>query len=369
MAIPFADLKLENESIRDQINAAVQRVLDSGWYILGTEVEAFEEEFSDFLGVTHTVGVASGTEAIQLALLAAGIGPGDEVIAPANTCMPTIVGIQSTGATAVLADVDLTTFTICPKSIKAVLSDQTKAIVPVHLYGHPCDMDAINAIAKSRGLIVVEDCAQAHGARYKGNLCGTLGDLAAFSFYPSKNLGAIGDGGAVTTLSDTFFERLTRLRNYGQSDRYTHHTTGINSRLDEMQAAILRVKLKYLTTWNGLRQSHAISYANGLKNLGLILPTASENIEHSFHLYVVRHESRNQLKEYLMGAGIGTQIHYPIPVHEQPVMQDAIMSDQDLPNATRLSKEILSLPLQPLISEDSIEKVIDSIASFFHESG
>jgi dTDP-4-amino-4,6-dideoxygalactose transaminase len=364
MAIPFADLKLENDSIRDEINTAIQRVLDSGWYILGDEVTRFEAEFSNYLGATYCAGVASGTEAIQLALMAAGIGAGDEVIAPANTCMPSIFGIQSTGARAVLADVDPDSYTISPAAIEEAITGRTKAILPVHLYGHPCDMEPINTVAKAHSLIVVEDCAQAHGARYKGRLCGTLGDLAAFSFYPSKNLGAIGDGGAVVTQSEDYFEKLVKLRNYGQSDRYTHHTNGINSRLDELQAAILRVKLKHLNHWNELRRRFAEFYSKALGDSGLTLPTEATHAEHCYHLYVVRHKERDRLKKYLGDAGIGTQIHYPIPVHHQPVWENSNSSSQSYPRSEELSREILSLPLQPLIPEETVNEVIRTIQKF-----
>jgi dTDP-4-amino-4,6-dideoxygalactose transaminase len=364
MAIPFADLKLENDSIREEINTAMQRVLDSGWYVLGNEVSAFEKEFAEFVGIRYCAGVASGTEAIQLALMAAGIGPGDEVIVPANTCMPSIVGIRSAGAQPVLADVNPESFTVSPTEIEKAVTSKSKAILPVHLYGHPCDMDPINAIAKAHDLLVVEDCAQAHGARYKGQLCGTLGDLAAFSFYPSKNLGAIGDGGAVVTQSEEYFESLTKLRNYGQTDRYTHHTIGINSRLDELQAAILRTKLKHLGEWHDLRRKWADLYTQSLSSSGLALPTEASYAEHCYHLYVIRHGERDRLKEFLSEQGIGTQIHYPIPIHQQPVWESLGLESHRYPQTEQISKEILSLPLQPLIPKENILKVIDAIQNF-----
>jgi dTDP-4-amino-4,6-dideoxygalactose transaminase len=350
MKIPFQDLLPLHHAQAAQIEAAVARTLSSGWYVLGPEVERFEQAFAEYHEIPHAVGVANGTDAIELALRAAGIGPGDEVVTVAHTAVATVCAIERAGATPVLVDVDEQSFTMDPKAADAAITSRTRAIVPVHLYGHPADMIAISQLAKRRGVLVVEDCAQAHGARIDGRKVGAFGDLAAFSFYPTKNLGCYGDGGAVLTSDAQLAARLRRLRQYGQEQRYHHVERGVNSRLDDLQAAILSVKLKSLDDCNEERRSLAKVYDDRLANLAR--PAIRSGVEHVFHLYVVRHPQRDAFRAALERRGVGSLIHYPVPVHLQPAYRDLGVPEGALPTTERLAKEICSLPLYPGLTSE-----------------
>jgi dTDP-3-amino-3,4,6-trideoxy-alpha-D-glucose transaminase len=359
MNIPFNDLKSVHDLLAGEIQEAVLRVTHSGWYILGPEVETFEAEFAAYHGAAHAIGVASGTDAIELALRAAAIGPGDEVITVSHTAVPTVCAIELTGAQPILVDIDPVTYTIDPDAVRAAITSRTRAIVPVHLYGHPVEMDTLSALAEQHNLLVVEDCAQAHGARYQGRLVGTWGHMGAFSFYPTKNLGAYGDGGAIITNDAQLADRLRRLRNYGQIRRYVNAERGLNSRLDEMQAAILRVKLAHLDAHNTQRRRLAAHYDHHLH--GLEKPITVAGAEHAFHLYVVRHPQRDQLIESLAAQGIGTLIHYPIAVHQQEAYLDLGYAAGSLPVTERIVKQIVSLPLYVSLNTEQIGIVCDAI--------
>lgn len=342
-----------------ELGAAALRVLESGWYILGPELAAFERDFAAYHQVRHAVGVANGTDAIELALRALRIGPGDEVITVAHTAVATVCAVERTGATPVLVDVDEATFTLDPAAAAAAVTPRTKAIIPVHLYGHPADMGPLLELAARHGLAVVEDCAQAHGARIGGRLAGTMGHLGAFSFYPTKNLGAYGDGGAVITDDAALAERVRRLRNYGQEDRYHHAERGQNSRLDEMQAALLRVKLAHLDEHNSIRRQLAGEYSRQLT--GVITPVCRPGADPVFHLYVVRHPQRDALMSALQERGIGTLIHYPVPVHLQEGYRDLGYAPGSLPVTERIAREILSLPLYVGLTPERVSLVSDAI--------
>lgn len=365
--IPFVELQTQFRRIEGEIREAIDRVLERGWFVLGEELQAFEEEFASYLGVGHALGVGSGTDAIQIALKAAGLHAGDEVITAANTCVPTVAGIVSAAGTPVLVDVDAATATLAQELLQDALTTKTRAIVPVHLYGHPCDMEPIMRFAKEHGLLVIEDCAQAHGARYKGKLLGTFGDAAAFSFYPSKNLGAYGDGGAVVTSSAEIAESIRKFRNYGEEERYRHTSEGVNSRLDELQAAVLRVKLQYLDVWTGKRRAHAERYRNGLEGLPLTVPQDADWATSCCHLFVIRTPERDVLRDYLAARDIGTQLHYPIPVHLQEAYRHLGSGPASFPVSEKLADEVLSLPLYPELDSEKIDEVCDAIGSFFNE--
>ncbi|MCC6486743.1 MAG: DegT/DnrJ/EryC1/StrS family aminotransferase [Candidatus Hydrogenedentes bacterium] len=362
--IPYVELKTQFKAIETEIRAAIDTVLESGWFILGEQVRAFEQEFAAYLGVEHAVGVASGTDAIHLALRAAGVGPGDEVITAPNTCVPTVCGIAASGATPTLADVDPGTLTLDPAKLDAAITPRTRAIVPVHLYGHPCDMDPILEVARQHNLIVVEDCAQAHGARYKGALCGTFGHAAAFSFYPTKNLGAYGDGGAVSTSDAQIAEQVRRLRNYGEEHRYHHTVEGFNSRLDEIQAAVLRVKLPHLDAWNAARVRLAGAYGEALAETSVATPHLAPWALPNHHLYVVRTRHRDALQAQLKELGIGTLIHYPVPIHLQGAYSHLGLQRGAFPVAEQACGEVLSLPMYPELQPDAIPIIARAIADF-----
>lgn len=364
MNIPFGDLKRHYATIKPEIDRAVSRVLESGWYILGKELEQFEERFAAFVGSQYAVGVGSGTEAIQLALMAAGVGYGDEVITAPNTAVPTLSAITAAGAIPVFADVDENTFCINPELIEGRITERTKAIVPVHLYGQVCAMPQICEIAERHGLAVVEDCAQAHGARLGTQNAGTFGDFGAFSFYPSKNLGAFGDAGAVVTDDPQKAEQLRFLRNYGQTERYYHKVKGINSRLDEMQAAILSVKLGYIEEWNQRRREIAALFEENIKNDFVQLPEQNQDNEHVFHLYVVRSSHRDELRAFLQDNGIGIQIHYPVPCHLQEAYAELQYKPGDFPVAERCAAQVLSLPNYPELSDEEVLYICDMINRF-----
>lgn len=359
--IPFNDLKVVHGLLAKEVQIAAQRVIESGWYILGPEVEAFETEFAAWHGVAHAVAVASGTDAIELALRAGGVGPGDEVITVSHTAVPTVCAIERTGAVPVLVDIDPITYTMDVQAAQAAVNPRTKAIVPVHLYGHPADMEAFGDLARKHHLLLLEDCAQAHGARRAGRLAGTVGHMGAFSFYPTKNLGAYGDGGAIITNDAQLAAKLRRLRNYGQSKRYINPERGVNSRLDEMQAAILRVKLAHLDKHNAMRRELAAIYHQHLR--GLTLPAESSQWEHVYHLYVVRHPQRDHIISALASQGIGTLIHYPLAVHQQEAYADLGYKPGSLPVTEKIVHEIVSLPLYPGLSASQIETVAAAVNS------
>ncbi|MBM3288826.1 MAG: DegT/DnrJ/EryC1/StrS family aminotransferase [Candidatus Hydrogenedentes bacterium] len=362
--IPFAELKPQYLAMKDEIDAAIAEVFDAGWFILGKQCAAFEEEFAAYHGRGHTVGCASGTDAIHLALRALGVGPGHEVITAVNTCVPTVCGIAATGARPAFADVCHDTLTLDPASLERAITPRTRAVVPVHLYGHPCDMEPILDVARTHDLKVVEDCAQAHGALYKGRKCGTFGDAAAFSFYPSKNLGAYGDGGAVFTRDDAAAARLRMLRNYGEESRYRSVIEGFNSRLDEMQAAILRVKLRHLDDGNAARRARALAYGQGLQRARVTLPAETEWATSNYHLYVLRSQARDAMRDHLQRAGVGTQIHYPTPLHLQPAYTHLGYGAGDFPVAERACREILSLPMYPELPMEHLEEIVRAVLDF-----
>ena len=359
------ELKSQFRALESEMREAIDRVLTRGWFVLGEELDNFERAFAKYLGTDHAVGVGSGTDAIELALRAAGVGPGDQVITIANTAVPTLTGICASGAAPILIDIDPATFTLDPALIAPAIASDTKAIVPVHLYGHPCDMDAILAIAQEHNLVVVEDCAQAHGALYKGRPCGIFGEAAAFSFYPSKNLGAYGDGGAVVTRSTSIDERLRKLRNYGENERYHHECQGVNSRLDEIQAAVLSVKLPHLDAWNAARRKHAERYRDLLDGLPIRLPTEAEWATHCYHLYVIRAQERDALREHLRTEGIGTQLHYPMPIHLQKAYAFLGKASGSFPESELAASEVLSLPMYPELCSEAIDTVARAIKDFY----
>ncbi len=360
-AVPFGDFRAHLEPLRAEIDAAIARVLESGWFILGPECEAFERELAAEMGCRDVVAVANGTEAIQLALEAAGLRAGDEVITSPLSAAFTALAIERAGGTPVFADLDPKTLNVDPQAVARAVTPRTRAIVPVHLYGHPADMDPILATAAERGLAVVEDACQAHGARYKGRTVGTLTPLGTHSYYPTKNLGAFGDGGAVLVNDPALLPQLRRLRNGGQSDRYRHEIPGINSRLDEIQAAILRVKLRHLSAATERRRQIAATYGAELAGLGLGLPEEQPYARAVYHLYVVRHPRRDALMADLKVRGIGTLIHYPIPLHLQPVFARLGGRTGDLPVAEAAAAEIFSLPIYPEMSDAQVRAVTTAL--------
>lgn len=389
MNIPFLDLKAPHVELRDELQAAFERVLDSGWYIQGNELKHFEKEFADYCEVEHCIGVGNGLDALHLILRAYDIGEGDEVIVPSNTYIATWLAASYAGATPIPVEPDERTYNLDPSKIEAAITPRTKAIMVVHLYGQPADMDAINAIAKKHNLKVIEDAAQAHGARYKGRRVGTLGDAAGFSFYPGKNLGAIGDGGAVTTNDAELAKKIRVLGNYGSQVKYHNEVKGYNSRLDELQAAFLREKLKKLDEWNERRKAIAAQYLEGLSNLTsqsdgqraasfqpntrhcedgnarrgnpeVILPFVPEWADPVWHLFVIRHPNRDELQKQLADAGIGTMIHYPIPPHLQPAYAELNYKEGDFPIAEVIHREVLSLPIGPHMKSQQVEQVMAS---------
>lgn len=349
---------------KTEIDAAIAHVLEKGKYILGEEVQTFEAEFASFIGVTHGIGVSSGTEALHIALVACEIGPGDEVITVSHTAVATVAAIQLAGATPVLVDIEPNFYTMDPNKLTSVITPRTKAIIPVHLYGQPAELAPILAIARENGLRVIEDCAQAHGAIYKSRRVGSYGDMACFSFYPTKNLGALGDGGMVVTDQPELAQRVRLLREYGWAERYISDIPGWNSRLDELQAAILRVKLRYLEQDNLLRARIAEMYKNELNGCGLILPSVREETTHGYHLYVVRVSRRNELQQHLKDKGIFALIHYHMPVHMQPAYKGRLAGCDNLPETERVAREVLSLPMYPELRESEVQKVIEIVRTF-----
>jgi dTDP-4-amino-4,6-dideoxygalactose transaminase len=362
MKVNFLDIGRLHQPIREQLDEAYKRVMDSGWFIMGPELAAFESEFAAYSNVKHCIGVGNGLDALHLLLRAYGIGPGDEVIVPSNTFIATWLAVSQCGATPVAVEPDANTHNINPALIAAAITSKTKAIMPVHLYGQPADMDPINQLAAEHGLVVIEDAAQAQGALYKGRRVGSLGHAAGTSFYPGKNLGALGDGGAVLTNDDAIADQVRRLRNYGSSIKYQHDLAGYNTRLDELQAAFLREKLKVLDAWNTKRKTIAKTYTELLSSADSITPLVPEYAEPVWHLYVIRSQQRDKLKAYLEQHGVSTVIHYPIPPHRQACYPEYL--SQPLPIADMLAGELLSLPMSPDMSEDAIVYTCQKIRNF-----
>ena len=367
--IPNANPKAGYLFYKAEIDVAFKRVLESGWYILGQEVKSFEDEFASYIGIGNAIGVASGTDAIEIALRACDIGPGDLVFTVSHTAIATVAAIERSGAVPVLIDIDSKTYTMDPDYLEKVItyykknnsSYFPKAIIPVHLYGHPADMRAVMDIAKRNQLIVIEDCAQAHGAKLNGKNVGTFGDLGAFSFYPTKNLGALGDGGIVVCNDRGLADKVRALREYGWKERYVSAFSGINSRLDELQAAILRVKLKKLDSDNARRREIARIYKEKLESTNLLLPSADVNVLHAYHLYVVQTDKREGLQKYLRDHGLGTAIHYPVPIHLQPAYKKILIGLEGLEITEIVCGRILSLPMYPQMSNEQVEKVCTCI--------
>jgi dTDP-4-amino-4,6-dideoxygalactose transaminase len=364
MQVPFGDLTRHYLAIKEEIDGAVARVLNSGWFVLGNEVKAFEEAFARYLGVRHAIGVGSGTEALHLALVASGVQPGDEVITVPNTAVPTLSAISFAQAVPVMVDVDPDSFCINVNRLEEKISTRTRAIIPVHLFGNACRIEEVMAIARRHNLAVIEDACQAHGARRLGRTVGTFGEYGCFSFYPSKNLGAFGDGGMVVTDDDERARQIVLLRNYGQIERYYHDIKGFNSRLDELQAAILAAQLPYLTEWNRRRREIAALYSRTITHPGVLLPTQQEGSDHVFHLYVVRCETRDALRSHLADHGIGTQIHYPVPCHLQNAYKELAAEAGSCPVAERYAREILSLPIYPEMRDEEALFVAETINQF-----
>jgi dTDP-4-amino-4,6-dideoxygalactose transaminase len=346
---------------QSEIDEAIHRVLNSGWYILGKEVSAFEEEFAAFIGAPHAIGVGNGTDALELALRACGIGSRDEVITVSHTAVATVAAIELVGAIPVFVDIETGSYLMDPQQIEAALSPRTKAILPVHLFGRPANLPAIVEIARKHGLRLIEDCAQSHGASLHGVKTGAWGDVAAFSFYPTKNLGALGDGGMVVTRDSHLSEQIRQLREYGWKQRYVSDQPGMNSRLDEMQAAILRVKLDHLGQDNERRVRLARVYLDALKGSCLRLPADSPDSVHAWHLFVVAHQRRDELLVFLRERGIGTGIHYPVPVHLQPAYRNRLSLRLPLPNTEKAATQVLSLPLYPELPIESVKRVLEAV--------
>jgi dTDP-4-amino-4,6-dideoxygalactose transaminase len=361
MSVPFLDLGAAYREIQTELESAVLASLRSGWYIGGQDVEAFEQEFSAYTATQHCVGVANGLDALHLALVAMGISAGDEVIVPSNTYIATWLAVSQCGAVPVPVEPVEFTYTLDPNRIEAAITSRTKAILPVHLYGQPADLDPILSLARKHGLRVLEDAAQAHGARYKGRRIGGHGDAVAWSFYTWKNLGALGDGGAVTTNDPGLADRIRVLRNYGSRTKYVNEVQGYNSRLDPVQAAALRVKLKVLDEWNARRARIATRYTAALKDTGLILPSAPAWADPIWHLYVVQHPQRDLLQRSMGEAGIGTIIHYPIPPHLQRAYAKAGFAPGQFPIAERMAKQLLSLPMGPQLQDADVGMVIATL--------
>lgn len=365
MKVPFLDLQATYQELQAELDAATQRVMTSGWYILGEETEAFEREFAAYCNVEHCIGVGNGLEALHLILRAYGIGPGDEVIVPSNTYIATWLAVSYAGATPAPVEPVKRTYNIDPARIEAAITPRTRAIIAVHLYGQPADMDPINEIARRYGLQVIEDAAQAHGARYKGKRAGALGDAAGWSFYPGKNLGAFGDAGAVTTDDAALAARVRMLRNYGSQTKYYNELKGFNSRLDPLQAAFLRVKLAHLDAWNQRRAQVAATYIEALADLPLMVPHVSATMDPVWHLFVVRTAQREALQAHLSAQGIGTLIHYPVPPHLQAAYSEMGLGVGAFPVSEAIHREVLSLPMGPHLSADEQTAVIASVRAFF----
>lgn len=368
LQLPFVDLAAQYRSIESEVQSAIAQVLRAGDFVLGQEVTLFEEEFAAFCGARYGIGVDSGLSALELILRAYGIGPNDEVITTANTFIASALAISAVGAKPVFVDIDPLTYNMDPAAFEAAITPRTAAVMPVHLYGRPAEMEAITAIASRHGLIVVEDACQAHGATYHGRPVGSLGHAAAFSFYPAKNLGAYGDGGIVVTSDSKVMQYVRLARNYGQSVKYHHDIRGFNRRLDTVQAAVLRIKLKRLPAWNRMRADHAALYCQYLAGSGVVTPGAMPNAESVWHLFVVRAQNRDGLRQYLDRSGISTGIHYPVPIHLQDAYQDCGCARGSLPVTEQYAGEIVSLPMFPELTVGSIQEVSRRVAEFVQAS-
>lgn len=365
MKVPFVSFAPMHSEIRTELDDAYSRVIDKNYFIHGEECTLFEEEFAEFCGAKYCVGVANGLDALFLILKAMGISSGDEVIVPSNTYIATALAVSNTGALPVFVEPDINTYNIDVNCIEQKITSRTKAIIAVHLQGRAADMDEINRIAKKHNLRVIEDAAQAHGARYKGRRVGSLSDAAGFSFYPGKNLGALGDGGCITTNNKELADKVRALGNYGSDYKYHHIYKGVNSRLDELQAAFLREKLKNLDKWNSKRREIANIYLNQIKNPNVVLPLKSDNIfEHIYHVFVIRCKERDKLEEYLNERGIGTVKHYPIPMHRQLAYKDLEICEGELPIAEEISRTVLSLPMYYGMTDEEVQYVINAVNKF-----
>jgi dTDP-4-amino-4,6-dideoxygalactose transaminase len=366
MKIPFLSFEGMHNPIKRELSAAFEKVLDSNWFVLGNEVKEFETAYATFNKVNYSVGVSNGLDAIHIALKTLGIGVGDEVIVPSNTYIATLLAVSYVGAVPVLVEPDINTCNIDSQKIEAVITPATKAIIPVHLYGRICDMDSIINIAKKHSLFVIEDNAQAHGAMMNGKMAGSFGDINATSFYPGKNLGALGDAGAITTDDAALAAKATVLRNYGSEKKYYNEVIGHNMRLDELQAALLSVKLPHLSEWTRQRIQIANQYNNGLKNVGdIVLPFEADASSHVYHVYVIRTHLRSQLQTWLSEQGVGTLIHYPVPAHLQKAYKSMGFKKGDFPIAEQIAETCLSLPLWPGMKENEVNYVIEKIKIFF----
>jgi dTDP-4-amino-4,6-dideoxygalactose transaminase len=357
--IHFNDFKREIAAIGEEVSEAIQNVLESGWYILGKETQKFEKEFSSYVGARFGIGVNSGSDALYLAVKVLGIHEGDEVLTVSHTMISTVDAITRNGAKPVFVDIDPETYVMDVSNVEAKISCKTRALLPVHLYGHPVDMGPLMEIADRHNLYVIEDACQAHGTEYRTKKVGSIGTVGCFSFYPTKNLGAYGDGGMVVTNNEVLSEKLKQMRNYGQSSRYYHDFVGVNSRLDEMQAAILSTKLRHLDEWNEKRRRLARLYNELLEGADAVTPIEREYAKHVYHLYVIRHRHRDKLQQYLLNQGVQTLIHYPIPVHTQK----AYMRSDKLPITDKICGEILSLPIYPWLKEDEVKTISEHIHS------
>jgi len=362
MNIPLLDLKAQYKSIKPEIQKAINGVIDNSQFILGENVKKFEQEFAKFIGTKCAIGVGNGTDALYLALRALNISTGDEIILPVNTFIATAEAITLNGAKPVFVDINPETYNIDPQKIEKAISRRTRAIIPVHLFGQPADMSSILKIAKKHKLFVIEDCAQAHGAKYKDKIVGSIGDIGCFSFFPGKNLGAYGDAGMITTNNKKLAQKIYILRNHGRLEKYKHKIEGINSRLDEIQAAILRVKLKHLKKWNKARQKNAKIYNKFFKDTNnIIIPQITKNNKSVYYFYVIQIKNRKKIQTKLKNKGISTGIHYPIPLHLQPAYKYLGYKKGDFPNAKKVSKEILSLPIYPELTEKQIKFIVNEI--------
>lgn len=364
-SVPFVDLSAQYASIKDDVNAAMARVLSQSNFILGKEVNQFEEAFAGYCDTDFAVGVDSGTSALEIALLALDIGPGDEVITAANTFIATVLAISYCGATPVLVDADPVTYNLDPNLVEAAITPRTKAIIPVHLYGQPADMGAMMTLAERHNLWLIEDASQAHGSRFEGQRVGSMGHLGVFSLYPAKNLGAYGDAGIIVTKDEALAHKIRLLRNYGSTVKYHHDIRGFNRRLDTLHAAVLNVKLRHLDRWNACRRAVAAQYDDLLQDSPLITPAVADQVEPVYHLYVVRHPDRDGLQQFLREAAISTGIHYPVPIHLQPAYADLGHKEGDFPVTEKLAGEILSLPMYPELPTAAIQRTVATISDFF----
>ncbi|MBX3080384.1 MAG: DegT/DnrJ/EryC1/StrS family aminotransferase [Anaerolineae bacterium] len=363
LPIPQTSPRAAYEALKSEIDTAVSQVLESGWYLLGEQTKAFESEYAAWNELAQVVGVGNGTDALELALRVLDVGQGDEVIAPTHTATATIAAIELVGATPILVDIDPCTYTVDVEQVRQAVTNRTKVIIPVHLYGHPADMNALLAIANEHNLKIIEDCAQSHGARYFGKRVGSLGDVASFSFYPTKNLGALGDGGAVGSTTPAYMGRARAVAQYGWHQRYISDEVGMNTRLDELQAAILRCKLRHLDADTQRRVEIANRYSAALK-VKVTVPCVEAGCEPVYHLYVIRHPNRDALRQHLSAKQVGTGIHYPLPNHLHPAYRGRLGDTGSFPVAEQLTQEILSLPLYPELTDDQVDYVIESVLTF-----